>query len=102
MTNRNQKSDNEPPIVIFHWSFVICHLFCQVSLCVLRVSAVRFLGCGWAALWSLMISHSPLTLRQSSFVTLRRGLPRQISQAISAYMGRYSTSKTHVGSYTGR
>src|SRR5213592_1372917 len=29
MTNRNQKSHNELPFVIFHWSLVICHLFAK-------------------------------------------------------------------------
>jgi len=39
--------DNELRFVIFHWSLVI---ICQISLRVLRVSAVRLFGCGWAAL----------------------------------------------------
>src|SRR6266568_5153449 len=39
MTNRSQKSGQRSAIC--HWSFVIT---CQISLCVLRVSAVRLLG----------------------------------------------------------
>ncbi len=50
MTNRSQTSGQRNcglSFFIGHWSLVI---ICQVSLRVLRVSAVRLLGCGWAAL----------------------------------------------------